>query len=108
MQNSGSHYHNITYYNNGDGDNDTEHTNEWAVDGKENAYPVSGSGSGTKVNAVRINASYGSTWIGNDYIQMKDAGSHKHTVNSTTATGASSAHENRPVFYALAYIMKVI
>ena len=83
MQNAGDHAHNFTYYSNGYGSNDTEYVNEWAVDGKENAYPVSGGGSGTKVNAVRINASYGSTWIGNDYIQIKNAGNHKHTVNSS-------------------------
>ena len=107
-QSAGGHSHNITYYNNGDGSNDTEYTNQWAVDGKANAHPVSGSGSGTKVKAVRIGASYGDTWIGNDYKQIKTAGSHTHTVNSNTATKASQAHENRPLFYALAYIMKII
>lgn len=104
----GGHSHNITYYNNGDGSNDTENTNQWAVDNKENAYPVSGGGSGTKVNAVRINASYGSTWIGNDYIQIKESGAHTHTMNNNTAQNAAYAHENRPVYYALAYIMKTI
>ncbi len=108
MQNAGAHAHKITYYNNGDGSKDKENTNAWAVDGKKNAYPVSDGGFGSKVNAVRINASYGSTWIGNDYIQMKDAGSHSHTVNSNTAASASSAHENRPPYYALAYIIKII
>lgn len=107
-QSAGGHSHNITYYNNGDGSNDTEYTNKWAVDGKANAHPVSDRGSGNKVEAVRIGASYGDTWVGNDYIQIKTAGSHTHTVNSNTATKASQAHENRPLFYALAYIMKII
>lgn len=108
MANSGSHAHKFSYYSNGEGGSDTEHTCNWNVDGKANAHPVSGSGSGTKVDAVRISASYGSTWIGNDYIQMKNAGSHNHTINNNAATAASEAHENRPVYYALAYIMKVI
>ncbi len=108
MQYAGEHAHRITYWNNGDGANDTEYTNEWAVDGKENAYPAGGGGSGTKVKSVRLSASYGDTWIGNDYIQMKKAGSHAHTINNNTSAGASQPHENRPVFYALAFIMKVI
>jgi microcystin-dependent protein len=34
-------------------------------------------------------------------------GAHTHTVSGTTAsTGGGSAHENRPPYYALAYIMK--
>lgn len=108
MQYAGEHAHRITYWNNGDGANDTEYTNEWAVDGKENAYPAGGGGSGTKVKSVRLSASYGDTWIGNDYIQMKKAGSHAHTINNNTSAGASQPHENRPVFYALAYIMKIV
>lgn len=35
------------------------------------------------------------------------SGDHTHTVSGTTgAAGSSSAHENRPPYYALAYIMK--
>lgn len=35
------------------------------------------------------------------------AGAHTHTFSATTgSTGAGSAHENRPPYYALAYIMK--
>jgi microcystin-dependent protein len=35
------------------------------------------------------------------------AGAHTHTFSATTgSTGGGSAHENRPPFYALAYIMK--
>lgn len=35
------------------------------------------------------------------------AGAHAHTFSGTTgATGSGSAHENRPPYYALAYIMK--
>ena len=35
------------------------------------------------------------------------AGDHSHTFSGTTAsTGGGSSHENRPPYYALAYIMK--
>jgi|688.fasta_scaffold63293_6 microcystin-dependent protein len=35
------------------------------------------------------------------------AGAHNHTVSGTTAaSGSGGAHENRPPYYALAYIMK--
>jgi hypothetical protein len=33
-------------------------------------------------------------------------GSHQHPVSGTTASGGSGAQENRPAFYALAFIMK--
>ena len=35
------------------------------------------------------------------------AGAHTHTISGTTgATGSGASHENRPPYYALAYIMK--
>jgi microcystin-dependent protein len=38
---------------------------------------------------------------------VQSAGSHSHTVSGTTAAaGSGGAHENRPPYYALAYIMK--
>lgn len=40
-------------------------------------------------------------------IVLTGSGNHSHTV-SMKARGNGDAHENRPVFYALAYIMKVI
>lgn len=39
--------------------------------------------------------------------QTGAAGAHSHTFSGTTAaTGSGAAHENRPPYYALAYIMK--
>lgn len=37
-----------------------------------------------------------------------DSGAHNHTINNCSSKAASSAHENRPPYYALAYIMKTI
>ena len=37
-----------------------------------------------------------------------EAGEHKHTISGYTSyTGGGQAHENRPPYYALAYIMKL-
>ena len=44
----------------------------------------------------------------NNYNFVKSAGSHTHTINNAGGTAASQSHENRPPYYALAYIMKVI
>ncbi len=59
-------------------------------------------------------------WVaaGGDHLTTLDdttstgsAGSHSHSVNigsfSSGTTGSDSAHENRPPYYALAYIMKL-
>ena len=43
----------------------------------------------------------------NNMIILSENGGHNHSV-SLKARGGGQAHENRPVFYALAYIMKVI
>jgi len=40
-------------------------------------------------------------------VTIGSAGAHTHTMSgSTAATGGGTAHENRPPYYALAYIMK--
>ena len=49
---------------------------------------------------------YGANLLGNS---TGAAGSHNHTVSisgTTGNTGSGSSHENRPPYYALAYIMK--
>ena len=55
---------------------------------------------------------------GTDEVSTSSAGKHSHTISlnsvsnhthtvTVTATGSGSAHENRPPYYALAYIMKL-
>ena len=40
-------------------------------------------------------------------VTVNSDGSHTHTVSGTTgSSGSGSAHENRPPYYALCYIMK--
>lgn len=40
-------------------------------------------------------------------ISINSSGSHTHTITATAATtGGGAAHENRPPYFALAYIMK--
>ncbi len=45
----------------------------------------------------------GSNYTGSE-LTANAAGEHTHTVNKT---GSGTAHENRPPFYALCYIMKI-
>lgn len=56
-----------------------------------------GSGAGSRVE------NYPSTYARS----TSSAGDHSHTFSGTTSsTGSGTAHENRPPYYALAYIMK--
>jgi microcystin-dependent protein len=43
---------------------------------------------------------------GSDTYTTEKAGDHSHTL-TINSTGGGAAHENRPPYYALAYIMKV-
>lgn len=41
-------------------------------------------------------------------VSISTGGSHSHTISGSTATtGSGNAHENRPPYYSLAYIMKL-
>lgn len=66
------------------------------------SYPngfAAGGGAGQVTNAT------GTAYTG---ISIANAGSHTHTVTgNTNSTGSGTAFENRPPYYALAYIMKV-
>jgi hypothetical protein len=42
-----------------------------------------------------------------DYGVTASGGSHSHDVSGTSSSGGSAAVENRPAFYALAFIMKM-
>ena len=45
---------------------------------------------------------------GSSYEQTSTAGAHSHTISGNTAsTGGGQAHENRPPYYALCFIMKL-
>jgi len=53
---------------------------------------------------------------GNDTINTGSAGSHTHSISGSTAsagtgntgsTGGGGSHENRPPYYALAYVMRI-
>ena len=59
---------------------------------------------------TQIRAEGGQTWVsgGMEGSQTNLNGDHKHTISgSTSSTGGGQAHENRPPYYALAYIMKL-
>jgi microcystin-dependent protein len=64
---------------------------------------------GTDVNGTNSTTPLGrGTGGGNpEVVSTNSAGDHSHTFSGTTAsTGGGGSHENRPPYYALAYIMK--
>ncbi len=47
-------------------------------------------------------------WASGGSLEAISAGAHTHTVSGTIGSrGSGAAHENRPPYYALAYIMKI-
>lgn len=53
---------------------------------------------------LTIDASHGHSLTGG----ISSAGSHTHSISGSTGSiGSGSSHENRPPYYALAYIMKI-
>ena len=59
-------------------------------------------------NANYNNFPLGPVNVGSTTRTTNSAGDHTHTFSGTTdSTGGGTAHENRPPYYALAYIMKV-
>lgn len=68
---------------------------------------VSPGGTGTIAGGFGISAVGAATGVSVTGISLNGAGAHTHTITATAATtGGSQAHENRPPYYALAYIMK--
>jgi len=74
---------------------------------------TTGSHSHTYQHALRhmqIRTEGGQTWVsgGIEGSQTNSDGDHKHTISgSTSSTGGGQAHENRPPYYALCFIMKL-
>lgn len=84
------------------------HTHPLSDPGHSHTVPSSpglGQGAGG-ANSVQQAAGIVSTSSSFTNISMAASGSHSHNV-SVTATGGGAAVENRPPYYALAFIMKV-
>lgn len=65
---------------------------------------------GTYVEPYPVAGSYASlaTTYSTTGISINSAGAHTHSVSGTTSSaGTTGAHENRPPYYALAYIMRI-
>jgi microcystin-dependent protein len=81
----------------------------WAGSGSASGVLAKGTnviGTGTPQNTD--NSSTGSMDLNADHTHtLTEAPAHTHAVSGNTSEkGSSSAHENRPPYYALAYIMK--
>lgn len=80
----------------------TNTTGEHSHTIKGNIYVGNGSYTG------EAPSTYGAAYYTNGN-STRDAGNHSHTFSvsgTTSSTGSGSSHENRPPYYALAYIMK--
>jgi len=98
---TGNHYHKVTrtYVAKGDG----SYVGSIDHDGTDS---VNTSTAGDHFHSLSINSNGSHThYVGGN---TSSEGSHSHTISgSTGATGGGSSHENRPPYYALAYIMKI-
>jgi len=98
---TGNHYHKVTrpYAAHVEGSYSGSHD----YDGADR---VNTSAAGDHSHSLSINSNGSHT----HYVSgnTSSSGSHSHTISgSTGATGGGSSHENRPPYYALAYIMKI-
>ncbi len=63
--------------------------------------------SGRNVGIIVTSRSTSSAGSHSHTLSISNAGNHSHSVSGNTAsTGGGSSHENRPPYYALAFIMK--
>lgn len=82
------------------------HTHTITDPGHTHSY-VSPGGVGTLGTNIGLSVTGATTGASVTGISINSAGEHTHTVTATAGTtGSSQAHENRPPYYALAYIMK--
>lgn len=90
-----------------------EHTHTYPYyDHNTSPYRVDGLDSNNKTATGYKNTSsaggHTHTISGSGSISIAAGGAHTHTVTGTIGnTGSGSAHENRPPYYALCYIMKL-
>lgn len=98
--NTGSHSHNVTTINaNGSG----FIGGGGQVNNSASSVGTSSAGSHSHNFTTAAGGDHSHSLSGN----AASAGDHSHTLSATAAsTGGGSAHENRPPYYALAYIMK--
>ena len=86
------------------------HTGTTSTDGEHNhTYGRIRNGddqSGEQVGGGGDDGSFSTSFAGehNHTLNVDSAGDHTHTINST---GGGQAHENRPAYFALAFIMKL-
>lgn len=82
------------------------HTHTVNDPGHVHSYTSPG-GTGTIAGGFGISAIAAVTGAAVTGISLNAAGAHTHTITASAATtGGGQAHENRPPYYALAYIMK--
>lgn len=87
-----------------DGNNSTPDLRDRFIVGSGNAYAVNDTGgSSYQTHTFTSNPHYHNIGLGKD---VQSGGGIRSQTDSTTATGTTDISDNRPPFYALAYIMK--
>ena len=97
---TGAHTHTVAAGNSGGADNIITTGNSRSND---TSYTTSSAGD----HSHTFSGTTGSDGAHTHSVTVDSAGAHTHSVSGTTgSTGGGSSHENRPPYYALAYIMK--
>jgi len=113
VANSGNHGHNAgTNAGGAHGHSFYYQVVRWGVNGPNNK--TGGDGQSAATNSINAagNHNHGvNIGGGGDHshtVTIQNSSNHTHTASgSTGATGSGTAHENRPPYYALAYIMRL-
>ena len=104
MSNSGSHLHKVN--NMGDGSQEAIYVYFTNNRGNLDA-PVGGGNGNGQFDVGKPNYSQHHHSSGDHTHTINEAGSHNHT-STMGNTGSGQSHENRPPYYALAFIMRIV
>ena len=96
--NQGSHVHSMTIANGGDDNDSDDRRSETLFQSQTQTFSGAINSSGGHTHSISISGSTGNTNLGN----------HNHSISGTIGnTGSGTAHENRPPYYALVFIIKL-
>ena len=100
--NTGSHYH-TQYWSNQSGGNQRFHQMKYWSENHASNNAMASAGAHSHNFSTNASGDHSHNFNAN----TGNSGNHAHTISGSTGTeGSGTGHENRPPYYALAYIMK--